>query len=105
MSKALQQILSNNKKINSQFDTQWNIGTRLVNLMEEVGELSHDGLVTEGLKKDKLHAKDMGGNLSNLLYEIALISKHYNVDLDKSWEDFVKAMPDWAKLRNKLYAR
>lgn len=101
MSKTLQQVLQDSEEINSQFDIEWNIGTRLVNLMEEVGELSHDVLVNEGLKKDKLHAKDMGGNLSNLLYEIALISKHYNVDLDKSWDDFLKVMPDWAKMRNK----
>ncbi len=101
MSKTLQQILQDSEKIDSQFDTRWNVGTRLVNLMEEVGELSHDVLVTEGLKKDKLHAKDMGANISNLLYELALISKHYSIDLDKSWDEFVKVMPGWAKMRNK----
>ncbi len=101
MSKTLQQVLQYSEKIDSQFDTQWNVGTRLVNLMEEVGELSHDVLVTEGLKKDKLHAKDMGANIANLLYELALISKHYNVDMDKSWDNFVKVMPEWLKMRNK----
>ena len=69
--------------------------------MEEVGELSHDVLVVEGKKNDALKAKDMGSNLTNLLYEILLIADKYSVNMDDSWEEFLQVMPQWVEMRNK----
>lgn len=88
-------------KIDQKFKIRWDIKTRLVNLSEEVGELAHDVLVEEKLKNDKPIAKDLGANLTNLMYELFLIANHYKIDLDKSWETFLKSMPQWTEMRNK----
>lgn len=101
MSKTLAQLSQDCQDLDSQFTNKWNIETRLVNLMEEVGELSHDVLVVEGKKNDALKAKDMGLNLTNLLYEILLIADKYSVSMDDSWEEFLQVMPQWVEMRNK----
>lgn len=88
-------------QIDKRFKIRWDIKTRLVNLSEEVGELAHDVLVKEKLKNDKPIAKNLGADLTNLMYELFLIANHYKIDLDKSWETFLKEMPTWTKKRNK----
>ncbi len=101
MSKTLQEFVEESAHINLQFKNKWSIELRLLNLSEEVGELSHDVLIKEGNKNAAPYAKSIGANLSNLLYEIFLIANHYDIDLDNSWKDFLKIMPSWIKQRNK----
>jgi len=93
--------MAQSRQIDKKFKIRWDIKTRLVNLSEEVGELAHDVLVEEKLKNDKPIAKDLGADLTNLMYELFLIANHYKIDLDKSWKIFLKSMPSWAEMRNK----
>lgn len=101
MKNSLQHFVKESKAINSSFDNKWGIETRIVNLVEELGELSHDILVSEGRKNDKPHWPTISGNLSSLLYEIFLIADIKKVNLDDAWNDFLKIMPEWIEKRNK----
>lgn len=101
MAKVFKTLTSESAGIDKKFKNRWDIKTRLINLSEEVGELSHDILIIENLKNDKPYAKSIGANITNLLYELFLIANYYHRDLDKDWETFLKEMPGWAKMRNK----
>ena len=101
MSSDFKTAVNQSVKIDKGFKIRWDIKTRLINLSEEVGELAHDVLVEQKLKNDKPIAKDLGADLTNLMYELFLIADHYKIDLDKSWETFLKSMPAWSKMRNK----
>lgn len=100
MKNPFNEYIDQSVKLDKQFKRRWDINTRMVNLSEEVGELAHDVLVAEKSKNDKPHAP-LADNLTNLLYELFLIADYYKVDLDKSWGEFIKNMPGWAKMRNK----
>lgn len=101
MTDTLKQRVKQSLEIDKGFKNRWDIETRIVNLTEEVGELAHDILVTEKKKKDKMLGPSLGIGLANLLYEIFLIAHHYKVDLDKDWQKFLEAMPNWVEKRNK----
>jgi NTP pyrophosphatase (non-canonical NTP hydrolase) len=101
MRNSLAEHIKQSKKIDKGFKKRWGIETRIVSLAEEVGELSHDILVTEKKKTDKMMGPSIGIGLANLLYEIFLIADHYKIDLDKDWKKFLNAMPKWYAKRNK----
>jgi NTP pyrophosphatase (non-canonical NTP hydrolase) len=63
----------------------WSIHTRFVELVEEVGELANAIQTDEGFKSKKRKKSDITNCLCDILYEIFLISDHYQVDLDKEY--------------------
>ncbi len=63
----------------------WTIHTRLVELMEEVGELANAIQTDEGFKSKKRKKSDVTNSVCDSLYELLLIADHYHIDLDKEY--------------------
>lgn len=99
MSKNLNDYVQESVVLDNNFERKFDISTRMISLTEEVGELAHAYLVNENKKSDG-STTTMSENLTNLLHEIFLISAHYEIDLEKEWDVFVKVMPEWAEKRN-----
>lgn len=100
MKKGLNDFIKESEELDSNFKRKFDIGTRMVSLTEEVGELSHAFLINEKKKRDGTNPT-ISENLTNLLYEVFLIASHYKIDLDEAWDEFLKTMPSWAEKRNK----
>jgi len=63
----------------------------LVHIQEEVGEISRLLLGYEGYKKDeKFSEHDLSGELSDTLYLTLKLANHFDINLDKAWEEAKK---------------
>lgn len=87
---TLRKLVEKTVAINNRFKGKFGKQGRALSLMSEVGELADAMLEYEGGKskgtrssKGKDHIADA---LADILYNIFLITNHYNVDLDKEYE-------------------
>ncbi len=75
----------------------WTIHTRLVELMEEVGELANAIQTDEGFKSKKRKKADLTNSVCDVLYEVFLIAAHYKVDLDREYPAVLEEIEDRRK--------
>ena len=68
----------------------WTIHNRVVELMEEVGELSNAIQTDEGFKSKKRKKSDLVDSVCDVLFEILNIAAYYKVDLDKEYPKVLK---------------
>jgi len=68
----------------------WSIHNRMVELMEEVGELSNAIQTDEGYKSKKRKKSDLVDSVCDVLFEVFNIAAHYKVDLDKEYPKVLK---------------
>ncbi len=68
----------------------WTIHNRMVELMEEVGELANAIQTDEGYKSKKRKKSDLVDSICDVLFEVLNIAAHYKVDLDKEYPKVLK---------------
>ncbi len=82
---TLNQAIKETREVASQMPIKYPIHARLVDLIEEVGELANAIQVQEGYKSKKRKKSDLVNSVCDVLYSIFLVASHYNVDLDKEY--------------------
>jgi NTP pyrophosphatase (non-canonical NTP hydrolase) len=75
----------------------WTIHNRLVELMEEVGELANAIQTEEGFKTKKRQKSEVIDSVCDSLFELLLIADHYKIDLDKEYPAVLKQIDDRRK--------
>lgn len=73
---------------------QWKAEVRMLDLVEEVGELCNAILIKEGHKGQKRAKSDLKDSLVDILFDIILLADIYKVNLD---EEYVKMLEDIIK--------
>lgn len=76
---------------------KWTIHNRLVELMEEVGELANAIQTEEGFKSKKRKKSEVIDSVCDSLFELLLIADHYKIDLDKEYPAVLKQIDDRRK--------
>ncbi len=64
---------------------KWDGKTLLIDLMEEVGELSNAVLVAEGAKSEKRRKAELGDSFADVLLAVILLADAYGVDIEKEY--------------------
>lgn len=75
----------------------WTIHNRMVELMEEVGELSNAIQTDEGFKSKKRKKSELVDSVCDVLFEVLNIAAHYKVDLDTQYPKVLKQIDDRRK--------
>ncbi len=68
----------------------WTIHNRLVELIEEVGELANAIQTDEGFKSQKRKKSEVIDSVCDTLFELLLIADHYKIDLDTEYPKVLK---------------
>lgn len=68
----------------------WHIHARMVELMEEVGELANAIQTTEGYKTKNRQKSEIVDSVCDVLFELLNIAAYYKVDLDKEYPKVLK---------------
>lgn len=88
-----QDLIEQTKQLNQEFQkrgNQYDKRSRLIDLMEEVGELAQAVHIVEGFKRTNDPAKaktkaDIADGLADILYELILLSLDYDLDLESEY--------------------
>lgn len=64
----------------------WDAKTYMINLVEEIGELSNAMLVEEGKKSLKRKKSNVADSLCDSLYSLFMIAECYNLDLEEEYD-------------------
>lgn len=75
----------------------WTVHNRVVELMEEVGELANAIQTEEGYKSKKRKKSDIVDSVCDVLYEVFCIAAYYKIDLDKEYPNVLKHIDDRRK--------
>lgn len=75
----------------------WTIHNRMVELMEEVGELANAIQTDEGYKSKKRKKSGLVDSVCDVLFEVFNIAAYYKVDLDKEYPKVLKFIDDRRK--------
>ncbi len=81
------------KKRGNEYDKK----SRVLDMVEELGELSQAVQIVEGYKKTNDPAKarsidDVADGLCDLLYEMVLLANDYELDLGKEYEEMLNRL-------------
>lgn len=75
----------------------WTVHNRMLELIEEVGELANAIQTEEGFKTKKRKKADLVDSICDVLFEVFNIAAHYKVDLDKEYPKVLKMIDDRRK--------
>lgn len=83
--------------LSDKFKTKLGKQGRMIDLMEEVGELANAMLMVDGRKTSGNPAKqrtkeDIADALADILYDLILLSKHYDIKLDEVYPRMLEEM-------------
>lgn len=83
--------------IKNKFMTDLGKQGRMIDLMEEVGELANAMLMVDGGKTSGNPSKqrtkaDVADALADCLYDLILLADHYGIDLDKKYPEMLVEM-------------
>jgi len=83
--------------INSKFKNRLGKQGRMLDLVEEVGELANAMLMVDGNKTSGDPAKqrtkeDISDAIADILYDLIILSDHYDVDLDVEYTEMLTRM-------------
>ena len=85
----LKQLTDKTIKVNRRFKNwqEWDLKTRFIDLVEEVGELANAILTEHKAKGDKPGWQKDGlkDSLCDLLYDILIIAREQNIDLEEEY--------------------
>jgi NTP pyrophosphatase (non-canonical NTP hydrolase) len=90
----LKQIQEKTVTISKRFPNGYSKENRLVDLVEEVGELAQAMLIVDKLKTTNDPTKqktvhDIADALADVLYNLLLLADDYGVDLDQEYQDMI----------------
>jgi NTP pyrophosphatase (non-canonical NTP hydrolase) len=87
-SMKLSDLQKTTHQISKTFPTKWGGKTRLIDLVEEVGELANAILVKES-DKPKSRAfqgeEGLADSLCDILYDILILASYYHIDLEEEY--------------------
>lgn len=97
-----QQIVDKTKAIRSQFShrsTHFDVRDRMLDLMEEMGELAHALMMVEKRKHVNVEAKqatkaDVADALSDMLFDMIIIAEDMGIDMFKDYERMLTALQE-----------
>jgi len=79
------------KKVVKKFPgKQWGPEIRVLDLVEEIGELCNAILVREGHKGKKRAKSDLADSLVDIIFDLVLLADIYKVDLDKEYSKMIE---------------
>ena len=83
--------------VKNKFKTSLGKQGRMLDLMEEVGELANAMLMVDGGKTSGNPAKqrtmaDIADALADCLYDLIILADDYNIDLDKEYSGMLQKM-------------
>lgn len=83
----LKLLIDKTDQVNKQFinHSDWTVQSRVLNLVEEVGELCNAILITEGYKPEKRRKSQITDSLCDILYNLLALSNQYKLDLDSEY--------------------
>ncbi len=84
--KKLKQVFAEKAKGNWKL---WTNEAVMIDLMEEVGELSNAILVKESYKRNKRKKAELDDSLADVLYDLIILSINYGIDLDKEYKEML----------------
>ena len=97
---SLKDLSKKTLKISKTFGgPEWSAEARLIDLMEEVGELSNAILVKEGYKNKKRAKAELEDSLCDVLYELLILSELYGIDLEREYVNKLKRLEQRIKQR------
>lgn len=100
MNKSLKELTDLTMEISNKFPgKKWSKEARLIDLMEEVGELSNAVLVKEGYKNQKRAKAELEDSFCDVLYDLLILSKEYKVDLESEYLKMLEALEKRVKKR------
>ncbi len=79
---------------------KWDIKTCLIDLMEEVGELSNAVLVEEGNKSEKRRMAKVDNSLGDIQFALYLIADKYGLDLEEEYEKVLVELEERLKKKH-----
>ena len=92
--KSLLELVERTKKVSSGFPNKYDKRSRLIDLVEEVGELAQAVHIVEGFKKTNDPAKtktkvDVADAICDILYELVLLADDYSIDLEMEYVEML----------------
>jgi NTP pyrophosphatase (non-canonical NTP hydrolase) len=96
---TLNEMAKKTREVSEKFGTTWSKEVRLVDMMEEVGELSNAVLVKEGHKNQKRAKAELEDSLCDVLYDLLLLSENYGVDLENEYKKMLESLEKRIKER------
>lgn len=94
------ELVKRTLKVREQFrkrSTNFDKRDRVLDLVEEVGELAHAVLMVEGRKKKNIEGggkkvSDVADALSDMLFDMIVLAEDYQIDLVKDYERMLKEL-------------
>lgn len=88
---SFQELIEMTRHVNATFEHQMDARDRMLDLVEEVGELAQALLIVEGRKKTNDPAKqktkeDIADALCDVLYNLIILSQDYKLDLPSEYQ-------------------
>jgi len=85
--------------VKNKFKTSLGKQGRMLDLMEEVGELANAMLMVDGDKTSGNPTKqrtkaDIADALADCMYDLIILADYYDVDLDKEYSEMIQRMKD-----------
>ena len=93
----IQDLVKQTKDLSSKFPNQYDKRSRLIDLVEEVGELAQAVHIVEGFKTTQDPAKqktvaDVADAICDILYELILLSQDYDLDLGVEYREMLQRL-------------
>ncbi len=93
------QLIEETLEVNSKFKTKLGKQARMLDMVEEFGELAHAMLMVDKEKAsgdpEKLRtSKDIADAIADILYDLILLAKDYDIELDDIYPKMLKEMED-----------
>lgn len=84
-------LIDKTRELNAKFPHQMNKQDRIIDLMEEVGELAQAMLIVDKRKKTNNPGKqktkaDIADALCDVLYDLVMLSQSYEINLPNEYE-------------------
>ncbi|MFC1654081.1 hypothetical protein ACFL1M_04505 [Patescibacteria group bacterium] len=91
------ELIDKTRDLNKKFKKSFSKQDRMMDLMEEVGELSQAMLIVDGKKltndpKKQKTRKDIADALCDVLYDLVLLTDDYEIDLGKEYKQMLERL-------------
>lgn len=91
------ELVNETLEINNKFENKLGKQGRMLDLVEEVGELANAMLMVDGNKQsgnpDRQRTKeDIADALADIFFDIIILAKHYEVDLGNEYKTMLARM-------------
>lgn len=96
---TLKELMAAAAEVNREFARPWDGRARMINAIEELGELANSVMVAEGYKDPRRGKVGVPVALAGVLYEVLNLANHYQVDLEAI---FKQELEGWRQIAREL---